>query len=57
MPRRLQLLLVAVPALAGASVPDGPTVLEVGEPRVVGEGPLVRVVHLLIGAALLHYED
>ncbi len=39
--------VVAVPALAGASVPDGPTVLEVGEPRVVGEGPLVRVVRLL----------
>src|SRR3712207_1175563 len=38
--------VVAVPALAGASVPDGPTVLEVGEPRVVGEGPLVRVVRL-----------
>ncbi len=40
------------PALAGSSVPDGPTVLEVGEPPVVGEGPLVRVLEVLqVGGA------
>jgi cellulose synthase/poly-beta-1,6-N-acetylglucosamine synthase-like glycosyltransferase/peptidoglycan/xylan/chitin deacetylase (PgdA/CDA1 family) len=39
--------VVAAPALAGAPVPDGPTVLDVGQPPVIGEGPLVRVVRLL----------
>lgn len=39
--------VLAPPALDGDPIPDGPTVLEVGEPPVVGEGPLVRVLHVL----------
>ncbi len=39
--------VLAPPALAGDPVPDGPTVLEVGEPPVVGAGPLVRVLEVL----------
>ncbi|TQN37916.1 biofilm PGA synthesis N-glycosyltransferase PgaC [Blastococcus colisei] len=39
--------LTASPALAGAGVPEAPTLDEIGDPPVVGEGPLVRVVRLL----------
>jgi biofilm PGA synthesis N-glycosyltransferase PgaC len=49
--------VVSAPALAGSSVPDGPTVLEVGEPPVVGEGPLVRVVRLLRAGGITYGQD
>lgn len=39
--------LVASPALAGAAAPQAPTLAEIGDPPVVGEGPLVRVVRVL----------
>jgi cellulose synthase/poly-beta-1,6-N-acetylglucosamine synthase-like glycosyltransferase/peptidoglycan/xylan/chitin deacetylase (PgdA/CDA1 family) len=44
--------VLAPPALGGHPIPDGPTVLEVGEPPVLGEGPLVRVLEVLrVGGA------
>jgi cellulose synthase/poly-beta-1,6-N-acetylglucosamine synthase-like glycosyltransferase/peptidoglycan/xylan/chitin deacetylase (PgdA/CDA1 family) len=39
--------VTAPPALDGAPVPAGPSVDELGEPPVVGEGPLTRIVRLL----------
>lgn len=39
--------ILASPALAGAPVPDGPPIAAMGQPSVVGHGPLVRVVRLL----------
>ncbi|SNT06854.1 biofilm PGA synthesis N-glycosyltransferase PgaC [Geodermatophilus pulveris] len=49
--------VLSVPALAGEPVPDGPTVLEVGAPPVVGEGPLVRVVRLLRVGGVTYGQD
>jgi biofilm PGA synthesis N-glycosyltransferase PgaC len=39
--------LTAPPPLAGADAPEAPTIAEIGDPPVVGEGPLVRVVRVL----------
>ena len=48
---------LAAPALNGAPVPDGPTVEEVGDPAVVGVGPLTRVVRLLPTDGVVQAQD
>jgi peptidoglycan-N-acetylglucosamine deacetylase len=39
--------VMAPPALNGAPVPDGPTAEQIGEPPVIGTGPLTRIVRLV----------
>jgi biofilm PGA synthesis N-glycosyltransferase PgaC len=45
------------PALDGAGVPAGPTAAEVGEPPLIGTGPLVRVVRLLSQDGAVYAQD
>jgi biofilm PGA synthesis N-glycosyltransferase PgaC len=49
--------LMAPPALTGALVPEAPTPAEIGDPAVVGEGPLVRVVRLLKSAGRSYAQE